>query len=560
MPFNQDGLLIDDPASPSGVSPAGTSTMNLQQRPAPQQVPQPMPGPPPGMQQPMPGPGPQPGPPPAAVGPPKVPPDPDQRLDLWRNLLGDFVWSLASGASASSQPGLGPGQRSRAAFAGALMGPYNRRKSQIDLALTEAKESQLKATIDNLFEKLEIERQKTEIQRLKQETDFQDMLSKAGLRGAQAGKATAETATETATLPGKVGLQESQIKSLDTKSMLDLTTALSKEIVHVRTPDGGEKIFNLLDILNAGGEIRPITATGDEVQITIPDHMAQSLGQPGLAGRTVGMKIGSQLASMATNAIKTTSTAKGVLSRNMLTGNVENLGPPPGVGSAGARYVQVIGPNGTPILMQAAEAAQTGATPGTLSDVQKLTGQAATFANLHSNVNEVSRLAEVVKPGRTTIIVAAMAQPPSQIAAYLQGAFAKGELTSDEYRFINALAVLREDMFNLRQFFPAPMRSDKQVQIMLNQVPDMTDIATGDPAKIREKLDNWMRSVAAVEAKFGPLQSILNRPAAAGAQTIPAPVYGQPAGGARQPAVPPRSTPGGTADRLRQLQRQRGGR
>lgn len=542
MPFNQDGLLVDQPQTtepPPGqsipgqiVQPQGPGGGGGGGLPLPPELLQAL-----GRGQIPTNPN-RPGA--SAPGPPKVPASPDERADLWRNLLGDFVWSLAGGAKASSEAP--PGQRSRAAFGGALMGPYQRRKSSQDLELAQAKEDQLKATIENLFEKLDIERAKIPVY-------VQEAMSKIGKTTAETGKISAQTETEDALRPGKV-------TALDTKSMLDLTTALSKEVIHVKTPDGGEKIFNLLDLINGGGEIKPLTSTGDQVQITIPKQMAETLGQPGLAGQTVGLKIGSQLAQMAVSAIHTTATGKGVISRNLLTGEKENMGPPAGVAGAGARFISVIGPDGLPHMQQVAEAAEQGSVPGTLSDVNKLTGQSASFANLHSNVNEVMRLADVVKPGRTTVIASAMAQPPTQMAAYLQGAISKGELSQEEYAFINALGTLREDMFNMRQFFGnSPIRSDRQVGLMLNQVPDISDIATGSPDAIRAKLNNWMRAVGAVEAKYGPLMSIIggsaNKPG--GTPTIPAGGSIPPAGGPRA-AVPPPSSTTDRANRLRQIQ------
>ncbi len=77
------------------------------------------------------------------IGPPKIKQDPESRMDLWRNLLGDFVWSLASGAEAGAKAP--PGQRNRAAFAGALRGPYNRREAEQKLQLEKMRAEELQA-------------------------------------------------------------------------------------------------------------------------------------------------------------------------------------------------------------------------------------------------------------------------------------------------------------------------------------------------------------------------------------------------------------------------------
>lgn len=556
--INQDGLLVDTP-TPESMAPMqsqalgqvmANSPMPMQSQPG---LPMPSAGGPasnipiPPAQQPQ----------PQSSGPPHVPADPDTRASLWRNLLADFTWSLATGASASAAAP--PGQRNMAAFGGALSGPFQRRAGETKLGLEAARQQQLEAAIQNLFDKLGIAQQQVDIEKQKIPIYVQEAMSKIGLNKATAGLTEARTGTEEATRAGKVA-------AMDAKTALDMSSALSKEIVHIKTPDGGEKVFNLLDLLNGGGTLKPLTETGTDMQVTIPDELARQIGQPELAGKQFGFKVGAELARMATSAVKTYNTGEGVLSRNILTGETTKIGSSPATAYAGARLVSVINPaTGLPQLMPAGEAAATGATPGGLSDIEKLTGTAATFSNLHSNVNEVSRLADVVKPGRTTIIASAMATPPTQLRSYLQGALAKQELTPDEYKFINALATLREDITGTRAFFAnSPMRSDKQVALMMNQIPDISDIATGSPAMIRAKLDNWMRSIAAVEVKYGPLLSLINnRGAAATGTGTTTGVSGGAAGGPGAAPVVPRSqgapaaTPADTAARIRQLQQRK---
>src|SRR5262245_53554149 len=120
--FNEDGVLMDGEPDLSG-------TQQVSQVP-PMPINRPAMGLPEGMfvaQQP---------------GPPRIGRNPDSRMDLWRNLLGDFTWSLASAAEAGAKAP--PGQRNRAAFAGALRGPFERRKYEQELSFSQQREQSLK--------------------------------------------------------------------------------------------------------------------------------------------------------------------------------------------------------------------------------------------------------------------------------------------------------------------------------------------------------------------------------------------------------------------------------
>jgi hypothetical protein len=254
--------------------------------------------------------------------------------------------------------------------------------------------------------------------------------------------------------------------------------------------------------------VQPVAMDG--VQITITPQMAAQLGNPGLANQKVTAKVGQELTSMISQANKQYTTGTEVGRSNLITGQDTNLGPP----AVNARPVEVMGPNGLPVYQSAGTAIAQGSTPATLSDVTKLTGQAATFANFRSNMKTVrSLLPAIDAPGATARISAAMAQPEGSLRQWIQGQLATGNLKPNEYDLINSIATLREDSFALRQFFGnSPMRSDNQVKIMLNQIPSVADFATGDSQFVARKLDNFERSVHTIEAKYGPLTSLINNP------------------------------------------------
>lgn len=197
--INQEGLLTDEPMY--------AQLQNVPQLPF--QPPQEMPQDAGSLQRP------KFGPPAPAPGPPKIPKDPDSRMDLYRNLLGDFVWSLASGAEAGSKAA--PGQRNRAAFAGALKGPYYRQKAKQDLELSEARQAQTQAAADKAMAAIGVEKLRAD-NAAQAVIDLKDRFNQlAGIRDAeqklkeeQAKLAAAKTQTEIDSRQAKIDALEAQ--------------------------------------------------------------------------------------------------------------------------------------------------------------------------------------------------------------------------------------------------------------------------------------------------------------------------------------------------------------
>lgn len=444
-----------------------------------------------------------------------APPDANSRMNVWRDLLTNFVFSLGSGLEerAKYRHG-GPGA--------ALMGPFN------------LQQMRLKQSQDQELEKLRMaqeERTKVASDAAMQQIFASQQKLPAELQNLQA--RTGQTQANTADANARVPLIQAQTQQAQASTQNSLADVAQKQLIKV-----GDKVFKLSDLLAPdASNVKPLNGSTEEVDITITPAMAQNLGQPELSGKIVSAKVGAQLTSMISSATRITPTGTGVRDENLITGSVRNIGPPVSQGAP----VSVLGPGGVPQLTTGASAIATGATPGRLSDTEKLTGQAASFSNFHSNAETLkSTLPALDQPGAASRISAAMAQLerihvgipggiasggiPPEFSQWLQGQLVTSNLKPDEYALVNALATMREDIFNLRQFFGnSPIRSNQQVQLMLNQLPGVQDLATGSSAMVKAKIENFERSVKSVESNYGPLMNILKNPQYQGPAKAPAP-------------------------------------
>lgn len=197
---------------------------------------------------------------PPAAKPPRIPEDPNTRLDLWRNLLGDFVWSLASGAEAGSKAA--PGQRNQAAFAGALKGPYYRQKAKQDLELSEARAQKLQDDTAAAMARIGVEQQRAD----SYQQQFMNMIglnqAREELTKAQTEQAKAKTTTEKELLQGRVDSLQAQV---------------DKANIQV-TPQG---IWNVK-------EQRFFEGTQPNNTVTVDEALAKEAGlPPQLIGKTV---------------------------------------------------------------------------------------------------------------------------------------------------------------------------------------------------------------------------------------------------------------------------------
>ncbi len=306
MPFNQDGVLQDQPVQ---LPPALEATQMEQ---GPPQIPQasfPLPqsfmrpgGIGAGVYQPIPN---------APVGPPKIPADPAARMDLYRNLLGDFVWSLAAGAEAGAKAP--PGQRNRAAFAGALMGPYRRQEAEQKLRLSQERAQQLEAATEKAMAAIGQKDQDIAIANRRADTAAQQFMSMIGvhqatkeLDEARTAKTNAETATEKA-------LQQGRIDELNAK--------IAKENLQL-IPGLG-----LWDVQNR--KVLAGTEPNNEITVT-PELAASAFSNPAAAQAIINKKVKlSDLTPYLKPRTALATTEDSVQVVNMDTGKpIANLGKP----------------------------------------------------------------------------------------------------------------------------------------------------------------------------------------------------------------------------------------
>lgn len=429
--------------------------------------------------------------------------DPTSRAAVWRDLLAKFTFSIAKGLEARAK-------NPRAGIGEALSGAYDYDQIQAEnqlnaqkQALQAAQEARTKAASDALMQKMQNDNAALPAK-------IQEMLASANRNNASATTSGIRASILPQQAADAHSVAQATIAEKGATAQSAIAEAASKQFLKL-----GDSVYNLNDLIKGGADIKPVVGSVDGgISFTITPALAAGLGQPDLEGKVVSAKVGKELADTLSAVTKTTQTAEGVRSDNLITGGTTRLGTPAAVAAVNARPTDVITPGGVPQVVTAQTAIDQHMVPGNLASASKLAGEAATFANFHSNANRVKELLPVIaQPGASERIAAAMGQPSSTLGQYIQGQLATGNLTQPEYDLVNALGTFREDSFNLRQFFGnAPIRSDKMVQLMMNQIPSVADLTTGDPAKVATKIANFERSVHAVEAQYGPLTDILKDP------------------------------------------------
>lgn len=261
------------------------------------------------------------------------------------------------------------------------------------------------------------------------------------------------------------------------------------------------------------GSLKPMSVQGQQ-QVQIDKATAQGLGQPQLEGQSVPLDKFVEYTKAA--GIKTQDFgALGEVSADRF-GNINNrIGPSPSLSKAElfAQSRLQIGADpttGQVRFLTPQEAASGNYTPVSRLNDEKLTGTASIFDELNQNISQVKQNLQSIAPG-TKIpapIIAMAMQPKESMMGQLFNSAVLSNLSPDQQNLIFAVRNLREMGLKSRALGAlTPLRSDKQTQLLLNQLPSPETIASGDPDVVQRQLQSFEGPINAIGARYKTLLS-----------------------------------------------------
>lgn len=225
--------------------------------------------------------------------PPTLSRDPDERMDVWRNLLSNFTFSLASGLSARAQ-------NPRAGTGAALMAPFEleqrrilNRQRQQQINTAEASEQRQRISGEQMLASI---RQKD----AELPAKLQEIMARTGF-----------TQARTTTEGARPGLLTAQTEAAQ---------ANTKRANFITTPNG------LFDIEK--GEV--VAGTSGQFRVTVTESMAKELGLPmEIIGDEVPAQAINQLAAAGKKPQRIYQSSDGVMLLDEKTGTSRKIGDLP---------------------------------------------------------------------------------------------------------------------------------------------------------------------------------------------------------------------------------------